>query len=130
MEEVVAISKKPYDPQCPQGGMDAMSPQLMGEVRAPLPIEPGKPLRDDTEEKRNGTATIFMAFAPFTGQRSTQVTHQRTKVDWAYFIRTLVDQHDPYTEKICLVLDHLNTHNPSSLYEAFDPHAAKRIADT
>ena len=91
MEEVLDIYKKPYDPQCPQVCMDEMSPQLIGEVRAPLPIEPGKPLRYDTEYKRNGTANIFMAFEPLTGQRYTQVTDRRTKVDWAYFIRTLVD---------------------------------------
>ena len=106
-----------------------MSPQLIGEVRAPLPSEPGKPLRDDTEYKRNGTANIFMAFEPLNGQRSTKVTDQRTKVDWAYFIRELVDQHYPHAEKICLVLDNLNTHNKSSLYEAFDPIEAKRLAD-
>ena len=70
-----------------------------------------------------------MAFEPLTGQRYTQVTDQRTKVDWAYFVRTLVDQHYPHAEKICLVLDNLHTHTKSSLYEAFDPSEAKRIAD-
>ena len=110
--------------------MDDMSPQLIGEVRAPLPSEPGKPLRDDTEYTSNGTANIFMAFEPFNGLRYTKVTERRTKVDWAYFIRELVDQHSPHAEKICLVLDNLNTHNTSSLYEACDPIEAKRIADT
>ena len=106
-----------------------MATQLIGEVRAPLPAEPGKPLRYDTEYKRNGTANIFMAFEPFNGQRYPKVTERRTKVDWAYFMRELVDQHSPHAEKICLVLDNLNTHNKSSLYEAFDPPEAKRIAD-
>src|SRR2546428_11724893 len=129
MEEVLDIYKKPYNPQCPQVCMDEMSTQLIGEIRAPLPAEPGKPLRYDTEYKRNGTANIFMAFEPLSGQRSTKVTDQRTKVDWAYFVRELVDQHYPHAEKIRLVLDNLNTHNKSSLYEAFDPPAAKRIAD-
>src|SRR6266436_54218 len=87
--------KQPYNPQCPQVCMDAMSPQLIGEVRAPLPAEPGKPLRYDTEYKRNGTANIFIAFEPLNGQRYTKVTEQRTKVDWAYFMRELVDQHYP-----------------------------------
>ncbi len=109
--------------------MDEMSPQLIGEVRAPLPAELGKPLRYDTEYKRNGTANIFVAFEPLAGQRYTQVTDQRTKVDWAYFMQALVDQHYLHTEKICLVLDNLNTHNKSSLYEAFDLPEAKRIAD-
>ena len=109
--------------------MDEMSTQLIGEVRAPLPSEPGKPLRYDTEYKRNGTANIFMAFEPLNGKRYTKVTDQRTKVDWAYFIQELVDQHYPHAEKICLVLDNLHTHNKSSLYEAFDPIEAKRLAD-
>ena len=83
--------KIPDDPQCPSVWMDEMSTQLIGEVRAPLATEPGKPLRYDTEYKRNGMANIFLAFEPLTGQRSTKVTAQRTKVDWAYFIRELMD---------------------------------------
>jgi hypothetical protein len=129
MEEVLDIYKKPYNPQYPQVGMDEMSTQLIGEVRAPLPAQPGKPLRYDTEYKRNGTANIFMALEPLSGQRYTQVTDQRTKVDWAHFVQALVAQHYPHAERICLVLDNLNTHNTSSLYEAFDPSEAKRIAD-
>jgi transposase len=106
-----------------------MSTQLIGEVRAPLPAQPGQPLRYDTEYKRNGTANIFMAFEPLAGQRYTKVTEQRTKVDWAHFIKELVDQHYPHVEKIRLVMDNLNTHTKASLYEAFDPPEAKRIAD-
>jgi len=124
------IYKIPDDPQCPPVCMDEMSTQLMGEVRAPLATEPGKPLRYDTEYKRNGTANIFLAFEPLTGQRSTKVTAQRTKVDWAYFIRELMDQQYPHVEKLRLVMDNLNTHTKASLYEAFDPPEAKRIADT
>ena len=129
MAEVLDIYKKPYDPQYPQVCMDEMSTQLIGEVRAPLAAIPGKPLRYDTEYKRNGTANIFIAFEPLIGQRYTQVTAQRTQVDWAYFIRALVDQHYPHVEKIRLVMDNLNTHTKASLYEAFDPSEAKRIAD-
>jgi hypothetical protein len=106
-----------------------MSTPLMGEVRAPLPAEPGKPLRYDTEDKRNGTANIFMAFEPLAGQRHTKVTEQRTQVDWAHFIKERVDQYYPHVEKIRLVLDNLNTHTKAALYEAFDPPEAKRIAD-
>jgi hypothetical protein len=82
------------------------------------------------EYKRNGTANIFRAFEPLTGQRYTKVTTQRTKVDWAYFIQELVDQHSPHVEKIRLTMDNLNTHTKVSLYEAFDPPEAKSIADT
>jgi DDE superfamily endonuclease len=109
--------------------MDEMSTQLIGEVREPLPMQPGKPLKDDTEYTRNGTANIFMAFEPLTGQRTTKVTEQRTKIDWAHFIQELVDHHSPHVEKICLVMDNLNTHTEASLYEAFEPPEAKRIAD-
>jgi hypothetical protein len=129
MEETLDIYKKPYDPQYPQVCMDEMSTQLIGEVRAPLPMQPGKSQKYDTEYKRNGTANIFMAFEPLAGQRHTKVTAQRTKVDWAYFIQELVDLHYPHVEKIRLVMDNLNTHNKSSLYEAFDPIEAKRLAD-
>ena len=106
-----------------------MSTQRRGEVRAPLPAEPGKPLSYDTEYQRNGTANIFMAFEPFAGQRITKVTEQRTKIDWAHFIQELVDQHYPHVENLRLVMDNLNTHTKASLYEAFAPPEAKRIAD-
>ena len=79
MEEVLDIYKTPYDPQCPQVCVDEMSTQLIGEVRTPLPAEPGKPLRYDTEYKRNGTANIFIAFEPLTGQRQTKVTGKRSR---------------------------------------------------
>lgn len=129
MEEVLDIYKKPYDPHYPQVCMDEKSTQLIGEVRVPLPAEPGEPLRYDTEYTRNGTANIFIAFEPLAGQRHTAVTDQRTKSDWAHFIKELVDTLYPQAIKICLVLDNLNTHNKSSLYEAFEPAEAKRIAD-
>ena len=129
MEEVLDIYKTPYDPQYPQVCMDEMSTQLIGEVRVPLTAKPGRPLRYDTEYKRNGTANIFIAFEPLNGQRHTKVTVQRTKVDWAHFIKELVDQHYPHVEKIRLVMDNLNTHTKASLYEAFDPPEAKRIGD-
>jgi len=129
MEEVLDIYKKPYDAQYPQVCMDEMSTQLTGEVRVPLPAHPGKPLRYDTEYKRNGTANIFMAFEPLAGQRHTKVTEQRTQVDWAHFIQERVDQQYPHVEKMRLVMDNLNTHTKASLYEAFDPPEAKRSAD-
>ena len=129
MEDLLEVYKQPYNAQCPQGCIDAMSTQLIGEVRAPLPAAPGKPLRYDTEYTRNGTANIFLAFEPLAGQRMTKVTEQRTKIDWAHFIKELVDQHSPHVEKIRLVMDNLNTHTKASLYEAFAPSEAKRIAD-
>ena len=129
MEDILDVYKQPYDPQYPQVCLDEMSTQLIGEVRAPLPAQPGQPLRYDTEYKRNGTANIFIAFEPLIGQRMTKVTEQRTKTDWAHFIQELIDQHYPHVEKIRLVMDNLNTHTKAALYEAFEPSEAKRIAD-
>ena len=110
MEDILDIYKTPYNAQRPQVCLDEMSTQLIGEARAPLPAEPGKPLRYDTEYKRNGTTNIFIAFEPLTGQRMTKVTDQRTKIDWAHFIQELVDQHYPHVEKICLVMVLYRTH--------------------
>jgi hypothetical protein len=98
-------------------------------MRAPLAAEPGKPLRYETEDKSNGTANICTAFEPLAGQRDPKVTAQRPKVEWAHFLQELVDQHDPHAEKIRLVLDNLHPPTQASLYEAFDPAEAKRIAD-
>ena len=109
MEDILEVYKQPYDSQYPQVCIDEMSPQLLGEVRAPLPAQPGKPLRYDTEYKRNGTVNIFRAFEPLIGQRMTKVTEQRTKIDWAHFIQELIEQPYPYAEKIRLVMDNLNT---------------------
>lgn len=129
MEEVLDIYKKPYDPQHPVVCVDEMSMQLIGEVREPLPTAPGHPLQYDTEYTRNGTVNIFMTFEPLAGKRVTQVTDQRTKIDWARYMKALVDTHYPDAESLCVMLDNLNTHNKSSLYEAFEPMEAKRIAD-
>lgn len=121
--------KLPYDPCRPQVCMDEMSRQLIGEVRKPLSPEPGKPVRHDHEYFRNGTANIFMIFEPLTGKTNVDVTERRTKIDWAHLIRKLVDEYYPDAEKIVLVMDNLNTHSKASLYEAFEPEDAKRIAD-
>ena len=98
--------------------MDELSKQHIKEVQTPLPVEPGKPLRFDTEYERNGTANIFLSFEPLKGRRQLKVTNRRTKVDWAHFIREVVDKDCPSAQKIVLVLDNLNTHTGSSLYEA------------
>jgi transposase len=129
MEEVLDIYKKPYDPKYPVVCMDESSKQLIKEVRQPLPMKPGEVEKFDTEYDRNGTASIFMAFEPLQGQRFTKVTEQRTRTDWANYIRDLVDNNYKEAEKIIFVMDNLNTHHKSSLYETFEPAEAKRIAD-
>ncbi len=130
MEEVLDIYKQAYDPKHPVIWMDESSKQLIKEIRQPLPMKPGDVEKFDTEYERNGTASIFMAFEPLQGLRFTKITEQRTRTDWAYYIREIVDN-EQYkdAEKIIFVMDNLNTHHKSSLYETFEPSEAKRIAD-
>ena len=129
MEDVLEVYQRPYDPLHPTVCMDELSKQLVGEVVQPLPLEAGQPLRYDYEYVRNGTSNLFMFFEPLAGQRFVEVTAHRTKIDWAYAVRDLVDTHYPDAERITLVMDNLNTHSLGSLYEAFEPAEAKRIAD-
>ena len=129
MEEVLDIYKRRYDSKYPVVCVDESSKQLTKEVREPLPAQPGQVQKYDTEYERNGTASIFMAFEPLQGLRYTKITERRTQVDWAIYIKDLVDNHYAEAEKIILVMDNLNTHHKSSLYEAFEPVEAKRIAD-
>jgi hypothetical protein len=127
-EAVCEREKTPSDPPCPHGCLEAMSTPVMGAGRAPLSARPGKPRRDDTEEKSHGTANIVRAFAPCMGHRDTQGTAQRTQVDGAYCLRALVEQHDPHVDKIRRVLDHRHTQTQASLEEAFDPPEAQSSA--
>jgi transposase len=129
MEEVLDIYKRPYDPKYPVVCMDESSKQLIKDVREPLAAKPGQVYKYDTEYERNGTASIFMGFEPLKGMRYTKVTDQRTQIDWAIYIKDLVDNHYTEAEKIIFVMDNLNTHHKSSLYEAFEPAEAKRLAD-
>ncbi len=109
--------------------MDEVSKQLIGETRSPVPTEPGHPERYDFEYERHGVCNIFLACEPLAGKRYTQVTTRRTKVEWALFIREVVDVHYPDAEKIVLVLDNLNTHTPAALYEVFPPAEARRLME-
>ncbi len=129
MEDVLDVYKRPYDPKRPNVCLDETSKQLIGETRIPVLVRPGQPARYDFEYKRNGVANLFMLSEPLAGKRHVKVTHRRTKIDWAYCVREMVDQIYPDAEQIVLVMDNLNTHNKSSLYEAFEPAEAKRIAD-
>ncbi len=129
MEDVLDVYHRPYDPKIPMVCMDELNKQLVKEMRAPLPAEPGKPQRIDYQYSRNGTANIFMLFEPLAGRRYVKATERRTKIDWAYLMRELVDVHYPNAEMVVLVCDNLNTHVKASLYEAFNPEEAKRIAD-
>lgn len=129
MEDVLDVYCRPCDPRYPVVCLDESSKQLVGDVHAPLPPEPGTPERIDTHYERHGTCNIFLACEPLRGWREVKVTQRRTKVDWALFVREVVDVHYPDAERVVLVMDNLNTHRPASLYEAFEPAEAKRIWD-
>ena len=129
MEDILDVYERPYDPRFPQVCFDECSKQLVGEVRPPLPPAPRQPAREDYEYVRNGVANLFMLTEPLRGWRHVTVTDQRTAIDFAHVIRALVDVHYPDAERIVLVLDNLNTHTPASLYQAFPPAEAKRLAD-
>lgn len=129
MEDVLAVYQRPPDPARPLVCLDETSKQLTREVRTPLPPAPGRPARYDTEYERNGVANLFLACAPLLGWRAVDATERRTRRDWAHRIKRLVDVDFPAAERIVLVLDNLNTHDPASLYEAFPPAEAKRLWD-
>lgn len=129
MEDVLDVYKRPYDEKRPVVCMDELNKQTVKETRLPVPVKPGEVQKYDTEYERNGTSNIFLSFEPLKGKRHLKVTHQRTKIDWARYIKELVDEHYPQAEKIILVQDNLNTHTGGSLYEAFEPAEAKRILE-
>ena len=129
MEDVLEVYRRPYDPKRPVVCLDETFRQLIGEVREPLPPAPGQVERYDCVYVRNGVASLFLAFEPLAGWRHVAVTDGRKRGDWARFVRTLVEGRYRDAEAVVLVMDQLNTHSPASLYEAFPPEEAKRIAD-
>ncbi|MFO1097286.1 MAG: IS630 family transposase [Xanthobacteraceae bacterium] len=129
MEDVLNVYTRPHDPARPLVCLDETSKQLVAETRQPEPMRPGQPARNDYEYKRNGTANLFMLFAPLEGWRHVAVTERRTAIDYAKILRDLADIHFPKAETIVLVQDNLNTHTPASLYEAFEPAEARRIIE-
>ena len=128
MEDVLEVYHRPYDPDRPVICMDEASKQLIAEVRQPLPAQPGRTAKYDSEYERRGTANFFMAVEPLAGKRTVRVTDRRTKIDWAQFIRYLLLTIYPEAAMVVLVMDNLNTHGIGSLYEAFDPVTARALA--
>jgi transposase len=129
MEDVLEVYKRPYDPKRPQVCMDETSKQLLADLREPIPAKPGSPERFDYEYKREGVSNLFMLFEPLMGKRHVKVTERRTRKDWAVAMKELSDVYYPDTEKIVIVMDNLNTHLPSSFYEAFEPEEALRLVN-
>jgi hypothetical protein len=129
MEDVLDVYHRPPDPARPLVCLDETSRQLLADTRPPLPAAPGHPARHDPEYVRGGVVNCFLVIAPLQGWREVQVSDHRTRIDWAHCVRDLVDVHFPEAERIVLVMDQLNTHSPASLYVAFPPDEAKRLAD-
>jgi DDE superfamily endonuclease len=129
MEDVLDVYTRPHEKSRPLVCLDETSKQLIAETRTPLPLAPGQPARHDYEYKRNGTASLFMLFAPLEGWRHVEVKDQRTSKDYARVLKDLSDVHFVNAEKIVLVQDNLSTHTPAALYEAFEPQEARRLAE-
>jgi hypothetical protein len=127
MEDVLDVYERPYDPLNPVICIDETNKQLIKETR--IPCAPGQPEKVDSVYERNGVADVFMIFEPLAGKRETIVTKTRTAIDFANALKFTSDTMYPYAEKIVLVTDNLNTHSPASLYKAFSPEEAHRIAN-
>jgi len=128
MEMVLDVYKQPYDPLYPVVCMDESPKQLIAETRTPIPARAGQLARYDYEYRRNGTCNIFMANEPLVGKRMVQITTNRKRPDWAKFLEEIANQYQ-HAERITLVMDNLNTHEPGSLYHTFKPNKAKELLD-
>jgi hypothetical protein len=129
MEDVLRVYMRPYDPRLPQLCMDEISKQLLKDKRPGLAPRPGDVAKEDYEYEREGVRNVFLICEPLTGKRYTKVTAQRTKGDWARFMREIIDIQYQEAEKIVLVMDNLNTHSPASFYEVFAPEEAERLGE-
>jgi len=129
MEDVLEVYQRPRDPACPVVCLDETSKQLIIETHVPIAAKPGRPARHDYEYERNGTANLFMMFAPLEGWREVKVTDRHAAVDYAQVLKDLSDTHFPEARKIALVRDNLSTHKPASLYEAFPAAEARRLVE-
>lgn len=129
MEDVLEVYTRPYDPEHPQVCVDEVSKQLVKDITPPVPMQPGQPRREDYEYERCGTVNLFMICEPLAGRRHVKVTDRRTSADFAQVLRDLSDVHYPQAKKIVLVMDNLNTHKLSVLYQVFPPAEARRILE-
>lgn len=128
MEDVLEVYARPYDAARPVVCLDETSRQLLGETREPLPVGPRHPARHDAEYVRGGVAQLFVVTEPLRGWRHVTVGARRTRREFAQCVKDLVDRQYPDAERIVLVLDQLNIHSTASLYAAFPPAEARRLA--
>ena len=127
MEQLLHLYEIPYDPMKPLICFDERPCQLIGNTLQPIPMKPGKPVREHYEYQRNGTACLFLAVEPLTGFRLVEIRERRTKIDYAQFMKKLA-QHYSKVQQITVVQDNLNTHTPAAFYEAFQPEVAFQLA--
>ena len=126
MEDVLDVYQRAYDPLKPVVCIDETSKQLIVQTR--IPCACGQAEKVDYEYQRNGVADVFMISEPLAGKRETIVTETRTAVDFAHVLKYTSDTMYPHTETIVLITDNLNTHSTASLYKAFPPEEAHRLA--
>jgi hypothetical protein len=129
MEDILEVYARPYDRNFPVVCMDESSVQLIGEIHAPIPAAPGHSELKDDEYVRKGVASIFMEVEPLGGKRKVKITERRTRIDWAHFIKEMLEERYADAKKVVLVMDNLNTHNTASLYSAFPPEEARCLAE-
>ena len=129
MEDILDVYQRPYNPLYPVVCLDETSQQLIEETRVPIAVKPGEPKKVDYEYRRNGVVDLFMIFEPLAGQRHVMITDSRKRTDFANCIEMIEDEYYPNCEKIVLVMDNLNTHSIASLYTAFPPEKARRLAE-
>ena len=129
MEDILEVYARPYDSNFPVVCMDESSVQLIGEVHVPIPAAPGHPELMDDEYVRHGVASIFLEVEPLGGKRQVKITEHRTRIDWAHFVKEMLEERYSTAEKVVLVMDNLNTHDTASLYTAFPPNEARRLAE-
>jgi hypothetical protein len=129
MEDILEVYARPYNRKFPVVCMDESSVQLIGEVHESIPASPGHPVLVDDEYVRKGVASIFIEIEPLGGKRKVKITERRTRIDWAYFVKEMLEDRYADAEKVILVMDNLNTHSIASLYTAFPPEEARRLAE-
>ncbi|UCC52599.1 MAG: transposase [Anaerolineaceae bacterium] len=128
MEDVLDVYQRPYKPEYPQVCLDEISKTLHSTPRGSLPLEPGKPRREDHEYERHGQSALFLAIEPLQGFRRVWVSPRRIKLDFAQVLKELVDELYTDAKKIVWVVDNLNIYHAACLYERFPPAEARRIA--
>ena len=102
MEDLLTVYQLPDDPRYPVVCMDESSKRLIDEVCAPIPAAPGHAQILDHQYLRNGVAAIFVEVEALRGKRHVEITENRTRQDWARFIKAMLDEHYPQAAKVRL----------------------------